>query len=141
MSSCSGPDCNHSSHDSPLPAVVPTADQISAKIHADKKEADADKPEVPVRCKKCTKIESVSVEAVKAGPIIHGNCGGDMEPSIQWLEEQKKIQEQMVNAPPWAVFSKAERIPLKGFWFKVVGYTQKFEVVLQCVGATKKNRK
>lgn len=52
------------------------------------------------------------------------------------------IQKKADALPPWIVFRPGEEIPLKGFRFKVVGYTkQKFELILQCVGQTGKASK
>lgn len=53
-----------------------------------------------------------------------------------------KVQRAARNLPPWLVFRPGEEIPLKGFRFKVVGYTkQKFELILECVGQTGKASK
>lgn len=54
--------------------------------------------------------------------------------------ENAKITLEKPKPPTWAVFTEQEMIPLKGFWFKLVGYTAQGEVVFKCVGQTKKKR-
>ena len=56
----------------------------------------------------------------------------------------KKIEKgDVIQAPPWCRFQVNEVIPLKGFNFRCIGYTNtpKFEPVFQCVGPTSKHEK
>lgn len=79
-------------------------------------------------CETCDAVEATDSEGKKA--VVHNpHCPSLTKPSIP-------------NLPPWVVFRPGEEIPLKGFRFKVVGYSKgKFELILECVGQTAKAAK
>lgn len=78
-------------------------------------------------CEECDAVEKTDTEGKPA--IIHNN-------------DCPKIKRAAAKLPPWLVFRPGEEIPLKGFRFKVVGYSKgKFELILACVGQTGKAAK
>lgn len=127
MSSCSGPDCNHSSHGGNPPMEIQTMDQCPPEPE--------DGPQMEVVCEKCG--DKALIPEGAPNPV-HAGCGGAM---YQNDGRPRPEKEKTVQAPPWANFRVNERIPIKGFWFKVVGYTKEWKVVLECVGDTGKSRK
>lgn len=61
----------------------------------------------------------------------------EVSPPEGQVIENARFHVERPKPPPWAVFTEQEMIPLKGFWFKLVGYTSAGEVVFKCVGQTK----
>lgn len=48
---------------------------------------------------------------------------------------------QTIPAPAYCNIAPGEMLPMRGFNWKVVGYTKDFEMVLKCEGMTGKRRK
>lgn len=81
-------------------------------------------------CEVCDAIEAKDTEGKPA--IVHNPDCPSLQPKAP----------PPVRLPPWVVFAPGEEIPLKGFRFKVVGYSKgKFELILACVGQTGKAAK
>jgi hypothetical protein len=50
--------------------------------------------------------------------------------------EEKPEAEKTIQAPDFCKFQKDELIPLKGYVWQVLGYTDDFMLVLKCRGLT-----
>lgn len=50
--------------------------------------------------------------------------------------EARVPKQKMIQAPPYCVFNVDERIPMRGYNWRVVGYTKEFMLVLKCEGMT-----
>jgi hypothetical protein len=53
----------------------------------------------------------------------------------------EKAPKGMIQAPDYCRFQKGEIIPLKGYRWQMLGYTDDFMMVLKCVGPTGKEIK
>lgn len=67
--------------------------------------------------------------------VIEGNGLSPSETTATQPEPEK------VEGPSWATFTSKDRIPIKGYWFRVRGYSKDWELVLECLGPTRKSGK
>ena len=58
------------------------------------------------------------------------------EPTVKKVEKG-----DMTKAPPWCNFMRGHVYAVNGWWYRCVGYTPQFEVVLKVVGPTSDTKK
>lgn len=63
--------------------------------------------------------------------ILDDPFDGAPEPAVTKVEKG-----DLVQPPAWCNFMREHVIPINGWNYKCIGYTPKFEVVLECVGPT-----
>lgn len=77
-------------------------------------------------------MENQNQFATTDGIRIDAPLGADAPaPEVKQIEKG-----DLVQPPAWCNFMREQVIPINGWNYKCIGYTPKFEVVLECVGPT-----